>query len=308
MASSVLPRARTGSHAGTRAAALAGAALLVWVMGTATAPRLAAQARGDAGAVMLRLRPHVGDTLHTRLEQQTDVALEQHGDANALSKLGVNIPRSVTTSVIVDSRTVVLTLLPASVLVMTIVDSAELHTSDAHGVAQVKQAEATLRGQQIVLQLAGDGTVESARDVRGGAVSRDLASAMASMPAVFPRRPVRVGEQWTRLLPLPSGGPLGTRGSGHVDAMFRLDSLDRSGSLAFLSVTGDIRADSTSAGVQLSGSMAGAMQIDRVRGWMTDSRLSVVLRSLITPPASMGLQPMRFTTRVTQRLRTMDKR
>ena len=221
---------------------------------------------------------------------------------------GAAPPKSVTTTVLVDSRTIVLTQLPASVLVMTIVDSAEVHTSDAHGAAQVKQAQGTLRGQQLVLQLAADGTVESARDVRGGAVSRDMAAAMSNMPAVFPRQAVRVGDKWTRMLPLPSGGPLGARGSGHVDAVFRLDSLDRAGSTAFLSVTGDIRADSSSAGVQLSGSVAGAMQVDRVRGWMTDSRFSVTLRSLITPPANTGLLPMRFVTRVVQRLRTMDKR
>ena len=290
----------------SRAAVLA---VLVTLATTVLAPAPAhAQSRADAGAVTLRLRPRVGDTLHTRLEQQTDVSLERAAEAFAPAKGGVASPTSVTTTVMVDSRTIVLTQLPASVLVMTIVDSAALHTSDAHGAAQVKQAEATLRGQQVVLQLAGDGTVESARDVRGGALSRDMAAAMSSMPAVFPKQAVRVGDRWTRMLPLPSGGPLGARGSGHVDAVFRLDSLDRAGSVAFLSVTGDIRADSSSAGVQLSGTVSGAMQIDRVRGWMTDSRFNVTLRSLITPPASTGLQPMRFVTRVAQRLRTMDKR
>lgn len=265
-----------------------------------------AQSRADAGAITLRLRPRVGDTLHTRLEQQTDVSLEPRADATASTKGGA--PRSVTTSVLVDSRTIVLAQLPASVLVMTIVDSAALRTSDAHGAAQVKQAEGTLRGQQLVLQLAGDGTVESARDVRGGVVSHDMAAAMSSMPAVFPKQAVHVGEKWTRVLPLPPGGPLGARGSGHVDAVFRLDSLDRAGTMAFLSVSGDIRADSSGAGVQMSGNVSGAMQIDRARGWMTDSRFNVMLRSLITPPANTGLQPMQFITRVTQRLRTMDKR
>jgi hypothetical protein len=50
------------------------------------------------------------------------------------------------------------------------------------------------------------------------------------------------------------------------------------------------------------------MQLDRQRGWMTDSRFTVMVRSLVTPPPSSGLSPMRFETRVTQRLRTMDKR
>jgi hypothetical protein len=41
---------------------------------------------------------------------------------------------------------------------------------------------------------------------------------------------------------------------------------------------------------------------------MTDSRVRILIRSAVTPPASSGLTPMRFVTRVTQRLRTMDKR
>ena len=60
--------------------------------------------------------------------------------------------------------------------------------------------------------------------------------------------------------------------------------------------------------MELSGGVNGSMQVDRQRGWMTDSRFTVLVRSLVTPPPSTGLAPMRFVTRVTQRLRTMDKR
>jgi hypothetical protein len=50
------------------------------------------------------------------------------------------------------------------------------------------------------------------------------------------------------------------------------------------------------------------MQLDRIRGWMTDSQVTVLVRSFVTPPPGTGRPPMRFITRVTQRLRTMDKR
>jgi hypothetical protein len=135
-----------------------------------------------------------------------------------------------------------------------------------------------------------------------------MAESMSAMPGLFPRRAVNVGDQWTREMPLPSGGPLGTRGSGHVNAVFRLDSLDRGGNMAYVSMRGEILPDPSSQGVDLSGSVRGAMQVDRGRGWMTDSRFTVMIRSLVTPPPSSGLAPMRFVTRVTQRLRTMDKR
>ncbi|HET9011222.1 MAG TPA: DUF6263 family protein [Gemmatimonadaceae bacterium] len=254
-----------------------------------------------AQGVLLRVHPHVGDTLHTRLEQQTEVSTTMPGSNGRAVK-------SVTTSVTLNSRTIVQASSPTSTLVLTIVDSADLRTSDTHGAAQVAEAERSLRGQQMMLQLGADGTVESARDVRGIPVPRDVADAMSAMPAVFPRRAVAVGEQWTRELPLPSGGALGARGSAHVSATFRLDSLDRGGNLAWVSMRGEIIPDAGNQGMELTGGVTGSMQVDRQRGWMTDSRFSVIVRSLVTPPAVSGLAPMRFVTRVTQRLRTMDKR
>ena len=254
-----------------------------------------------AQGVLLRVHPRVGDTLHTRLEQQTEVSTTVPGTNGRTAK-------SVTTSVTLNSRTIVQASSAASTMVLTIVDSVDLHTSDEHGAAQVAAAERTLRGQQLVLQLGADGTVESARDARGIPVPRDVADAMSAMPAVFPRRLVAVGEQWTRELPLPAGGALGARGSAHVSAVFRLDSLDRTGNIAYVSMRGEILPDAGNQGMELSGGVNGSMQVDRQRGWMTDSRFTVLVRSLVTPPPSTGLAPMRFVTRVTQRLRTMDKR
>jgi hypothetical protein len=268
-------------------------ALTAWM----SAPLVGADAQG----VLLRVHPHVGDTLHTRLEQQTEVSATVPGLAGPTTK-------SVTTNVTLNSRTIVQASSTASTLVVTIVDSADLSTSDEHGAAQVAAAERSLRGQRLTLTLGADGTVESARDARGAPLPRDVADAMSAMPAVFPRRHVAVGEQWTRELPLPAGGPLGARGTGHVNAVFRLDSLDRSGNVAFVSMRGEILPDTEHEGVRLSGGVTGAMQVDRQRGWMTDSRFSVLLRSQVAPAPSTGLPAMRFVTRVTQRLRTMDKR
>jgi hypothetical protein len=254
-----------------------------------------------AQAVLLRVHPRAGDTLRSRLEQQTEVSGSMVGSTAAPL-------RTVTTSVRLDSRTIVQSSLPLSTTVLTIVDSVNLHTTDEHAKAQVAEAEGRLRGQQLVLRLALDGTVESAADARGVAVSRAVADAMAAMPGVFPHRALEVGESWTREMPLPAGGALGAKGAGRVSATFRLDSLDRAGNLAFLSMHGDVLSDSGSVEVQVSGKITGAMQVDRERGWMTDSRVSVLVRSLVTPPAASGMSPMRLVTRVTQRLRTMDKR
>jgi hypothetical protein len=261
----------------------------------------AAVSPARAQGVFLRVRPHLGDTLRTRLEQQAEISGTLRGPNGPTT-------RSVTTSVKLDSRTIVQSSLPASTIVLTIVDSVDIRTTDEHAATQVAEAERGLRGQRLVLRLGLDGTVESAADARGRAISRALAEAMAAMPAIFPHRALSVGDGWEREMPLPVGGPLGTKGSGRVRAAFRLDSLDRSGNLAYLSMRGEVKPDSGSKEVNLSGTINGAMQVDRTRGWMTDSRVTVMVRSLVTPPPSSGLSPMRFVTRVTQRLRTMDKR
>ena len=270
------------------------ALLLTFVAGSSIA---SAQA---ASPVLLRLQPHLGDTLHSWLEQRTEVTTGSAAVAGS--------SRGVTTSVSIHSRSIVRSVRPTNTIVLTIVDSATFTSTDTHAASMIAEAGRALRGQQLMLLLGVDGTVEGARDVRGVPLSREATDAMATMPAVFPRQAVAVGDQWVRELPLPPGGPLGARGSGRVRAVFHLDSMDRAASIAYVSMRGDILPDSTSQGVALSGSLSGALQIDRVRGWMTDSRFLVVLQSVITPPAGSGLAPMRLMTRVTQRLRTMDKR
>jgi len=278
--------------------ALARRAWLAGVGALAAAGVAGAQV-APAGGVALRLHPRVGDTLHTRLEQLTEITSARAGGAAS---------KPMTTRVMVLARTIVQASRKATTTVLTLVDSADVSSSDAHGAAMAEQAERALRGQRMIVQLAEDGSVESARDARGVAVPRDVAEAMAAMPAVFPRRPVAVGERWQREMPLPSAGPFGGSGNAQVRAEFRLDSLGRNGELAFVSMQGQIASDGVQRGVELSGSMTGAMQVDRTRGWMTDSQFTLLIRSLVTPPAGVGMQPMKFVTKVTQRLRTMDKR
>ena len=272
---------------------------LACAVAVALAPEAAAQTASAEG-IVLRLHPRVGDTLHTRLEQVTEITSARSGGGAA--------PKPMTTSVTVLARTIVQASRKATTTVLTVVDSAEVHSSDAHGAAMSAQAEKVLRGQRMVVQLAEDGSVESARDARGVALPRDVAEAMAAMPAVLPRRPIAVGERWQREMPLPSAGPLGAGGNAQVRAEFRLDSLSGSGDLAFVSMRGRIGSDADARGLEMSGSMSGAMQIDRARGWMTDSFFTLLIHSVVTPPSGVGMQPMKFVTKVSQRLRTMDKR
>jgi len=281
-----------GQSRQVRSLALA-AALLVG----ATRPA-ASQSAAARDGIVLRLHPHVGDTLHTRLEQHTEVTITRPGAT----------PRPMATTVTVLARTIVQESRQASTTVLTVVDSADVHTSDVRSGPMAAQAERSLRGQRLILQLAEDGTVEIARDARGVAVSREVTDAMASMPAVFPRRSVAIGERWQREMPLVSSHALGGTGPGaHVRAEFRLDSLGRHGEVAYVSMRGEIVPDDDRPAADMSGRMSGEMQVDRRRGWMTDSRFTLVVTSLVAAPGAAAAAPMRFLTKVTQRLRTMDK-
>ena len=253
----------------------------------------------EGSATLLQLHPRFGDTLRTLLEQHTEVSMMAPGSSGSPSK-------SMTTSLTIHSRTIVRAVEPTSTTVLTIVDSARVATSDVHGARLMADAQRSLDGQQLLLQLAADGTVESARDSRGRHVTKSVAQAMSAMPAVFPKKAVAVGETWMREMPLPSGGPLGATAAGKVRAVFQLDSVQRGGAVAYVSMRGEI-VPQGAVTKDLNGSIAGTMQLDRVRGWLTDSRFVITLRSVIAPAAA-GLAPMRFVTKVTQRLRTMDKR
>ena len=131
------------------------------------------------------------------------------------------------------------------------------------------------------------------------------------MPAAFPRKPVRVGTTWARDMPLPAGTQLGSALTGRLHVSFRLDSLGRGGDLAYVSMQGDLRpgtVGSPSGGLASDkGSVTGTMLVDRRRGWLTDSRFSIVISSTVAPPVATGEGVMHMQLRVTQHMRTTDK-
>ena len=255
-----------------------------WLALVASSP-VAAQ-----GSVMLRLHPRIGDTLRTVLEQTTEVSVPNG--------------HSVSSSTSIFSESIVRGVLGSSTIVYAVVDSVRMKSTDDHAQKIIGDARRALEGQRLVLQIGADGTVESARDSHGVKLAPNVADAVASMPAVFPKHAVQVGEEWVRELPLPSRGGVGSTGGGRARATFRLDSLQHGGSVAYVSMHGEIAADSAN-GMRLNGTIAGTMQLDRTRGWMTDSRFFVMLLSTVSQPASAALPPMRFTTRVMQRMRTL---
>jgi hypothetical protein len=106
-----------------------------------------------------------------------------------------------------------------------------------------------------------------------GTVDPQLRSTLSQMPAMLPRKPVRVGRSWhcEVTLPLPPG-----RG-GSFKATLRLDSLSRNKDLAYVSLRGRIQRDGPPS--PSTGIVTGTLLVDRRRGWLTDSRATIQVTS-----------------------------
>jgi hypothetical protein len=247
-------------------------------------------------AVTLQLRPRIGDTVWMRLEQQTEL-LSRRTD--------VKNPTLASTTTVTFSRAVVESGVTASTTVVAITDSVFVTNGpSSKGVTPITRQSA---GQRVRLQIAPDGsmTMPSETPQKAPAKSASL------IPATFPTTPVTVGDKWMREAALPAGSSqLGASIVGWVQATFRLDSLTRNGDLAWITIDGKLMPDP--AGAKLDGvttvddgSVEGYMVLDRARGWLTESKFTIIAHSTLRQPFGVASQPVRFEIRLIQSLKTL---
>lgn len=259
---------------------------------------------GAAGAqmIVLQMRPHVGDTLRVRMEQQSElvgVRPSARGDVRT----------TVTSTLEVWSHAIVEGSSPAGALVRTVTDSAVVSSSDpSTGRARGKPTRVPVHSE-VRMHVMPNGTMQLADDESDRHGDGDLAGLM---PAAFPTGPVKVGEIWTREMALP--GVLGGGPAGVLRAVFRLDSLGRGGALAYVSMKGEMRPMPAGAGGSADapsldgGNVTGTLVLDRRRGWLAESRFAIDAATTIAPPATAADGPLHFRMRVTQRVKTLEHR
>jgi len=258
---------------------------------------------GDLAAqksVMLQLRPRVGDTVWMRLDQQTELSSRRPDMKNA--------PPVLSTSTVTYSRAVVESGVVSATTIVAITDSVFVTSADqiAKGIAPLNQRQ--MQGQRMRLQIAPDGSLRLPSD---SASAPKATRSPSLIPATFPLKPVAVGDKWMREAPLPAGtSQLGASVVGWVQATFRLDSLTRNGELAWVSIGGKLTADPSGShmdGVATvdDGTVDGYMVLDRARGWLTESRFTIVAHSTLKQPFGVASQPVRFEIRLIQSLRTL---
>ena len=259
----------------------------------------------DAQSILLEIRPKAGDTLHMRLEQ--------HVELTGTTRVG-NADSSITavSSMKLHSRTIVQRSDGAGATVLTITDSVQLSSDQPQlPPAALEQVRKALEGQQVRLRMTPDGAAEIISDP--DMLPPDVQAFVAQMPATLPARRVGVGERWTQTMKLPGAARADLTGPLSLRATFRLDSLTHRGRMAWVSMSGELTRTESQAlpgggTYKTSGTLEGRLVVDRERGWMTESFTIVTVRSVMEPPSGSDAQPMHVRMRITQRLRTLDKR
>ena len=250
-----------------------------------------------AQTVVLQIRPRVGDTLHLRYDQRVEMTGTGWGDTAATTMVN---------TLLVFSRTVPTDTDVSGTDVVAITDSV------ASAPESAELAEMMLKGKPLRLWIARDGATSLAPSDSAG-VSPELRAAFAGIPAILPSGRVKVGRSWTRDVVLPGSGSAGT-----LRATFRLDSLTRSGDSAFVSLRGtlrhrvvntDVGTGSGGGTASMSGVVTGAMVVDRRRGWVSDSRATFTVNSVVSPPkgGARGAAPVRVRMTITEWMRTTDR-
>jgi hypothetical protein len=261
---------------------------------------LAPYAPATAQGVLLELRPHTGDTVRIRLDQDVEVVATRKVDGRDSV---VTMRRHLT----VHSRSIVKHTDARGATVTAVTDSMLVREDDG-GTVRAGFASATAQ-----LLISPDGTTRVLSD--GGLMTPEASALVSQMPATLPGRKVVPGATWSQATAVPLPGQADGPPAGRLTATFRLDSLSRYGDLAFVSMRGTL--ERPRGGVKLpkggryesAGTVTGSFQLDRRRGWLTDVRATITTKSVVTQ-GQTGSEPVHVSTRVTQWLRAgpVDKR
>jgi hypothetical protein len=257
-----------------------------------------------AQAVLLQIRPHIGDTLRMHLSQTVEMSGTTHGAKH-------DSTTAMTSSFEVFTRAIARQWTPSGTLMQTITDSVAMTPASVSSLADLRRR--AMQAKPVWLRVSTDGAMEMVDD---GDPNSELRHLFGEMPAMLARNSVAIGDKWTREMQIPLSTEPGAMGS--VRATFRLDSLVRNGDIAYISMHGTIARINTPGsapagpGYGTSGQLTGTIQIDRRLGWITDTKSSIIVKSTIASPRSRSGEPerapMEVRTKITQWIRAMRTR
>ncbi|HJU89058.1 MAG TPA: DUF6263 family protein [Gemmatimonadaceae bacterium] len=266
---------------------------------------IAASTLPAQSSVVLRIRPRVGDTLYTRLDQLVEMT--------ASTKLGASdTSMQVRTTMLLLSRILVQGSDDEGTTVTAVTDSVAISATGSRASVPPDSYRRQLQGQRVKMRITPQGSASLVASEAG--LNPDLQAVISQIPATLPDRAIAVGETWQQSMVIPLGGATRSATSGAIlHATYKLDSLSPNGSVAFISMKGTLSQDGPKVdrarGVRLtsSGNIQGMMLVDRRRGWWTDTRATITVNSLYTPVTGRG-PSTRVLTRITQHMRTTSNR
>ncbi len=196
---------------------------------------LAAGALHAQAPVPLRIHPRVGDTLHTRFEQDVEMTA-------ATKVRGKDTTLTNRTSTLVIARLIVLRLEGDGALLEAITDSVAVLTVGEQAITPSEGARRAMQKRRIQLHVHADGAVrvEAPSDL-----DRDLGSLVGTMPATLPAAPMSVGGKWENAVAVPVGGESGDGKGARLRAEYTFDSTAAAPVRDFISVRGVIARDSS---------------------------------------------------------------
>ena len=262
-------------------------------------------AAAPAQSVLLQIRPHVGDTLRVRLEHEVTMTGMPLGcgsqagafrDRQKASPVNCGDLRSMTTRMEVFSRAIVRRATHDATEILAITDS--VTTSLGPGQQRLKQPTPKSPAE---IRISTDGGVE----LGAGSASDEVRTLFGQMPATLPRKAIAVGEKWIHEMRVPLPDEPGA--AGLVRTTLQLDSLGRGGDIAYISMRGVLSHDHSDGSTsETSGSLAGTMQLDRRLAWITDTRATIDVWTVVKNVSSG--RPMDVHTRVVQSLKVTGSR
>jgi hypothetical protein len=263
-------------------------------------------AGGPAGAqgVTLEVRPRPGDTLLVTLNHSVSITGGPKSYPDSAT--------TISTHYHVATRDIVERADEQGTVILAIIDSVRMRTTGSFGASPFPGVDRGMERMRLRLRVMPDGSSQIIEGITQ--LDPALRDVLGAMPSVLPLVSVKVGDSWTRALPLPADGPPSATSAppGTLRATFRLDSLSHNGDRAWISLYGRVepaRPAPSAAGTlssKMSGTLNGTLILDRRRGWLAESRATVVIESQVATPG--GGPPLLVTVRVHQVMQTAERR
>lgn len=259
-----------------------------------------------AQEISLRIRPRIGDTIMMQMEQSYKMYSDSEKSVSSEGIVGSGDgARNViaakpaplySASLSVRTRSVVISRDSDETLLESTTEWVDIQPKEAELLPMFANAKRSVKGKKVSIKIRSDG---GARIVSGEGDEKNTGLVWAHTPSLLPSDEVAVLDKWSREMQLPAGAT--QAGGGVIKAVFVFDSISKDARYAYITVTGRIENSAKGAASDsISGTLSGAIQVDRKLGWVCDSQMEMTVATMVRLSKSTPLQ--KVTVNMSQRL------